>query len=339
MQLLDAADPLSIELAAAALRAGHLVAFPTETVYGLGADATQPAAVSRIFQTKGRPTAHPLIVHVANVAVARRLALDWPAAAQSLAEAFWPGPLTLIVQAAAGVLRAVTGGQATVGLRVPAHPQALALLEAFELIGSGAVAAPSANPFGGLSPTHWQHVRDVLGARLSQTDLILCGVPSAVGLESTIVDCTHDEPRILRPGGLSRAEIARVVPLQGVGAPRASNAPRVSGQQAMHYAPRTPLRLVSAESLGAHLANWAQGHPGQRAVVWAVTASEPANLEPAIDWAMAPSDAAAYGAALYAQLHDWDAQGCYGLMVLELPPPGPAWEAIEDRLVRAAHQA
>lgn len=338
MQLLDAADSRSIELAAAALRAGSLVAFPTETVYGLGADATQPAAVSRIFQTKGRPTEHPLIVHVANAAVARRLALDWPAAAQSLAEAFWPGPLTLIVNAAACVSRVVTGGQATVGLRVPAHPQALALLEAFELIGSGAVAAPSANPFGGLSPTHWQHVRDMLGARLGQTDLILCGVSSAVGLESTIVDCTQDEPRILRPGGLARAEIARVVPLQDVTAPRAADPPRVSGQQAIHYAPRTPLLVVSAESLEASVATWTQGHPGQRAVVWAATVNAPMNLESVIDWAMAPSEAAAYGAALYARLHDWDAQGRYALMILEAPPSGPEWEAIEDRLARAAHR-
>ncbi|MFZ9102984.1 MAG: L-threonylcarbamoyladenylate synthase, partial [Burkholderiaceae bacterium] len=235
-------DQALIDQAAKGLAAGHLVAFPTETVYGLGADALSSSAVARIFSAKGRPADHPLIVHVADLNAAKALASGWPESAQRLAQAFWPGPLTLIVQKAECVPMAVTGGQQTVGLRVPSHPMALDLLRAFGQVGSGAVAAPSANRFGGVSPTRAQDVSRSLAGRLGPNDQILDGGACQVGLESSIVDCTVDPPRLLRPGGLPRAAIEAVLalapppasPLPSKGAPSTEEpqihqTPRVSG--------------------------------------------------------------------------------------------------------------
>ncbi|HEY3563816.1 MAG TPA: L-threonylcarbamoyladenylate synthase, partial [Casimicrobiaceae bacterium] len=228
------AEAASIARAAALLREGRLVAFPTETVYGLGADASNARAVRRIFAVKGRPEDHPVIVHVADLAHALRWAASLPDAARALAEAFWPGPLTLIVPRAAHVDDIVTGGQASVGLRAPSHPVAQALLRAF----GGGIAAPSANRFGHVSATTAQHVVDDLG---DGVDLVLDAGASPVGIESTIVACTTATPMLLRPGAIGQDAIARV--LGRAPAARETSAPRASGSLPSHYAPRTPASL------------------------------------------------------------------------------------------------
>ena len=226
-----------IPAAVAILRRGGLVAFPTETVYGLGADARDPLAVRRIFAAKGRPASNPLIVHVASVDVARRYATAWPATADRLAAAFWPGPLTIVLPRDPTVADEVSAGRGTVGLRVPDHPVALALLAAFD----GPVAAPSANRANHVSPTTAEHVRDELGDRV---DLILDGGPCVVGIESTVVDLTGDRPALLRPGGVSREQLEAVVgPVDVVHGSAAS-----PGQGSRHYAPVTPAyRLAAGE--------------------------------------------------------------------------------------------
>jgi L-threonylcarbamoyladenylate synthase len=228
-------SPAILAHAVELLRAGRLVAFPTETVYGLGADASNPDAVARIFAAKGRPAHHPLIVHLAAADAIDAWAIDIPPLARTLAAACWPGPLTLVLRRSARVPDAVTGGLATVGLRVPAHPVALALLRAF----GGGIAAPSANPFGTVSPTTAAHVREGLGDRV---DLVLDGGPSTVGVESTIVDLSGDEPAILRPGGLPREALEAIA---GVPLPiREGGDVRAPGMLAAHYAPDARLELV-----------------------------------------------------------------------------------------------
>jgi L-threonylcarbamoyladenylate synthase len=228
--------PSLIARAVEILRSGGLVAFPTETVYGLGADASSPAAVRRIFEAKGRPADHPLIVHLGSVDALDAWAADVPPLARTLAEALWPGPLTIVLRRSARVPDAVTGGLPTVGLRVPAHPIALELLRAFE----GGIAAPSANRFGTVSPTTAEHVRDGLGDRV---DLVLDGGASAVGVESTIVDLSGDEPGILRPGGVPREVLEA---LAGVPFPvREGGEIRAPGTLASHYAPDARLMLVA----------------------------------------------------------------------------------------------
>ena len=227
---------LAVEEAAAILRGGGLVAFPTETVYGLGADAANPEAVARIFAAKGRPANHPVIVHLGSVEQLTDWATDIPPAAYRLAQHFWPGPLTLILKRHARVSDAVTGGQDTVGLRVPGHPIALALLAAF----SGGIAAPSANRFGWLSPTTAAHVRTGLGASV---DYVLDGGPCRVGIESTIIDLSGDYPRLLRPGTITAAGIEAVLD-KPLAAP-AGEAPHSPGMLPSHYAPQTALTLVS----------------------------------------------------------------------------------------------
>jgi L-threonylcarbamoyladenylate synthase len=333
-----------IDQAAQSLAAGHLVAFPTETVYGLGADALSPAAVAKIFVAKGRPADHPLIVHVASLELARKLAGHWPETAQRLAQAFWPGPLTLIVQKADCVPMAVTGGQQTVGLRVPSHPMALDLLRAFEQVGSGAVAAPSANRFGGVSPTRAQDVARSLSGRLGPSDLILDGGSCQVGLESSIVDCTVDPPRLLRPGGLPRAAIEAVVALAHSEPTKASEkgplsgsaqTPRVSGSLDSHYAPTTRLLILSRQVLlDLCDAKRASEQLNQMTLCFCF---DPDDIprRPGLIIEQAPMDAADYGRSLYARLNDWDQQGFEELW-LEAPPVMPEWEAVWDRLRRAA---
>ena len=241
---IDAPSPAAIARAADRLRAGMLVAFPTETVYGLGADAGNPEAVRRIFAAKGRPADHPVIVHLHDAAQMADWARAVPEAAQKLAAAFWPGPLTLILPRASHVADVVTGGQDSVGLRVPSHPVARALLAAF----GGGIAAPSANRFGRISPTTAQHVADDLGDAVA---MILDGGACAVGIESTIVAFTGDQPVLLRPGGIGVAALSRALgrPL----ARRRCGAPRASGTLASHYAPRTPATLVAADMLRAEI--------------------------------------------------------------------------------------
>jgi len=309
--------------AAAALRAGELVAFPTETVYGLGADASQAQAVARIFAAKGRPADHPVIVHLPDASHLDRWATDIPDAARRLAAAFWPGPLTLILRRAAGVLDAITGGQDTVGLRVPNHPLALAMLREFD----GGVAAPSANRFGHVSPTTAAHVRDELGDAVA---VVLDGGPCAVGIESTILDLTGPSARILRPGMLDAAALAAVigeVPLEAAGS---KDAPRVSGSLESHYAPRTPMRLVAEAAIAAQA----------RAAVAAgkhVAALAPARfaVDPRVAWREASPEPARYAHELYARLRELDALGADLLLVAQ-PPATEDWAAIRDRLRRAA---
>ena len=232
----------TLDDALAALRRGEAIGLPTETVYGLAADAHDPEAVRRIYELKGRPSDHPLIVHVADAVTASRWAGDWPEAAEALADAFWPGPLTLILPRAANVSDEVTGGQDTVGLRVPSHPVAHALLRAFD----GGVAAPSANRFGHLSPTTAQHVRDEFGAAVP---VVLDGGDCEIGLESTIVDLSGEAPRILRPGAISRPEIEAVIGPVAEG--QDSDGPRVSGTLASHYAPRASVEVLARAPLVA----------------------------------------------------------------------------------------
>ena len=315
-----------VDQAVRLLLAGDIVALPTETVYGLGADASNPAAVAKIFAAKGRPADHPLIVHLPGDDHLARWAREVPDLAYELAEQFWPGPLTLILKKQPAVPGAVTGGQDTVGLRVPGHPLALEVLAAFYAAGgSGGIAAPSANRFGRISPTTAQHVRDDLGDAVS---LILDGGSCAVGIESTIVDLSRGEPVILRPGMIG-AEALGVVMGHGPGTarPPAQPAPRVSGDLAAHYAPRTPLRLVGAGALDRNIAD-----SGSRKVA-AMSVRRPAAL-PAEHWIAAPESAVQYGHDLYASLRRLDAMGA-GLLLVEEPPAGVGWLAIHDRLGRA----
>ncbi len=314
-----------IQQAVDLLRQGELVALPTETVYGLGADAANPAAVAKIFTAKGRPADHPLIVHIPDASHLERWACDIPAEAHALAKAFWPGALTLILKRQPQVPDAVTGGQDTVGLRVPNHPVALALLRAFD----GGIAAPSANRFGRISPTTAQHVRDDLGDAVS---LILDGGPCQVGIESTIVDLSGKRAMLLRPGMISAIDIGKVlgrVPLSPDD-PLAPPAVRASGTLEAHYAPRTPLVLMPDDSLPIALRN---------AIVQqeriAVLATHPAPFEmPQVIWQVAPADPSGYAHELYANLRALDALGCDRIYVQK--PVGQPWQAIYDRLKRAA---
>lgn len=319
-----------VERAAVVLRAGGLVALPTETVYGLGADARNVAAVQRIFAAKGRPADHPLIVHIAAAAELTAWCAEVPASAWLLASAFWPGPLTMILRRDVLVLDVVTGGQDTVGLRVPAHPVALELLRVF---GDG-IAAPSANRFGHVSPTTAAHVRAELG---NDVDMILDGGACVVGIESTIVDLSAQRPRILRPGGVSRAQIEAVLGVVLAGQPPdRSDAPRVSGSLASHYAPHTPVRWVDTSQLGAVLSS-AYGHHNIGVIALrAATAGDGAARNSArVQWCTLPADPSAYAHQLYAQLRALDACDL-DLIVLEVPPDTAPWEAVRDRLRRAA---
>ena len=307
--------------AARRLAAGEAIAFPTETVYGLGADAANPHAIAKIFALKGRPADHPIIIHFADPEALREWALEIPAHARVLAARFWPGPLTMILKKSPRVPASVTGGQDTVGLRCPSHPIAQELLREFARIGSGAVAAPSANKFGHVSPTTAAHVRDEFGPSL----FILDGGACEVGLESTIVDLSRGAPVLLRPGGITREDIAAALGIAPSERDRA--APRASGTLAAHYAPRTALALVDAHSLDAELAA-----PADIAVL---ALREPPSAARVTRWITGAFDAARYGHDLYAHLRTLDGCGAKRIVV-EAPPQTPAWEAVNDRLSRAA---
>jgi len=311
------ADEAGLARATAELRAGRAVAVPTETVYGLAADARDPRAVARIFALKGRPSDHPLIVHVAGADDLPSWFDPLPDGALSLARAFWPGPLTLVGPRAPGVPDAVTGGQATVAVRCPAHPVARALLER---LGRG-LAAPSANRFGRLSPTRAEHVAEEFA---NDDLLVLDGGPCDVGLESTIVDLTGTTPRLLRPGGIGREALAAVLgrPLELAG-DDSQDAPRAPGRLRSHYAPSAPLRIVAAEELPAAVA------PGEAALLRLAEGPVGAPV------ARLPSDPSGYGRALYAALRTLDATAPRAIVV-EAPPQDEAWRAVRDRLARAA---
>jgi L-threonylcarbamoyladenylate synthase len=309
---------VDLDEAVAVLRRGGLVAFPTETVYGLGADASNSAAVGRLFTVKRRPRAHPLIVHLGHADWLEDWAIDVPTEARQLAECFWPGPLTLILKRNARVHDDVTGGQETVGLRVPGHPLALALLQRF---GRG-VAAPSANRFGRVSPTTADHVRADLG---TEVDLILDGGPCDVGIESAIVDLSRGVPTLLRPGQLSTAQLEEVIgiTLQPPGA----SAPRAPGTLESHYAPRTPLEVVAQDTLEDRLR-------ATELPVAVLAASKPDSRN-VVRFVQASIDADTYARRLYEWLRVLDAAGA-ALMLVERPPDAPAWAGIRDRLQRAA---
>jgi len=319
-----------IDSAVAALRAGELVAFPTETVYGLGADARNPRALAKVFALKGRPTDHPLILHLAS---ARQLG-DWvatvPPVVERLAAHFWPGPLTLVLPRAPSVPLELTGGQQSVAVRVPRHPLAQALLQAF---GSG-IAAPSANRYGRVSPTSAAHVREDFPTDL----LVLEGDDCEVGVESTILSLLEDPPRLLRPGSIGIAELERVIGPIASGA--GHDAPRVPGSVAQHYAPHTPVQLVSRAELPAviesHNARGEAVAVLARAVVdplrQVVCGASPAQVK---YWREAPETAAAYAHDLYANLRFLDKQGASRILI-EHVPESAEWDAIRDRLSRAA---
>lgn len=315
---MSAADPTAIALAVAALGRGEVVGLPTETVYGLAADAENPEAVSRIFALKGRPADHPVIVHVADASGLERYGREVPDAARRLAAAFWPGPLTLVVRRAPRVSDLVTGGQDTVGLRSPGHPVAQAVLAAF---GRG-LAAPSANRFGHVSPTSAAHVREEFGERVP---IVLDGGDCPVGIESTIVDLSGGRPRILRPGMLDRASIEAVAGPLDDGA--ATDAPRVSGALESHYAPDTPVAMCTRRAIVERQAQLAAR--GLIARILALGA-----LPDGAHGIALPAEPTGYAHGLYAALRTLDALGADALLV-EAVPDAPGWEAIRDRLTRA----
>jgi L-threonylcarbamoyladenylate synthase len=312
-----------IARAAVILRSGGVVVFPTETVYGLGADALNPRAVARVFAIKRRPPDHPLIVHLPDVSYLKDWACDIPRAAYRLAEKFWPGPLTLILKRAAIVPDSVTGGQDSVGLRVPGHPVALALLEKF----GGAVAAPSANRFGHVSPTRAEHVREELG---SEVDMILDGGPCQVGLESTIVSLLDARPLILRPGAISRSMLAEALGEEIETGTAEKITLRAPGMLASHYAPRTPLHKVPAAQLYERA--FALVTQGQR--VGVLTRQEGAH-KPGLYYYLLPDDPKDYAHELYDTLRKADARRL-DMLLIEEPPQDEAWLAVRDRVTRAA---
>jgi len=305
-----------VRRAAEILQRGGLVAFPTETVYGLGADASSAAAVARLYAAKRRPGDHPVIVHFADVEKAFAWASEVPQAAKKLAAKFWPGPLTLILKKSANAGDFVTGGQDTVGLRVPAHPVAQELLRAF----GGGIAAPSANRFGRVSPTTAEHVREDLD---KDVDLVLDGGPSELGIESTIVDLSGSEPVLLRPGRISAVDLEAVL-----GSPvlaKQADSPRHSGGLERHYAPRTPARLVPTHELDQVIARLKD-----KVAVLAF-----ARPDERVDyWLRMPREPQAYAQKLYAALHELDSARCE-MILIEAPPEAPEWAGVRDRLERA----
>jgi L-threonylcarbamoyladenylate synthase len=316
------ATQVEIETAVQVLRDGELVAFPTETVYGLGANAQNPAAVRRIFEAKGRPANHPVIVHLDSPKYLHRWVRTVPDGAMRLAETFWPGALTLVLPRAAHVHDVVTGGQETIAIRVPAHPMAQQLLTAF----GGGIAAPSANRYGRLSPTRAEHVREELGDAVR---LVLDGGECQLGLESTIVAFEGASARLLRPGSVTAAQIRAVVGELAIGATRES--PRVPGGTPSHYAPVTPMTIVPAGEIDAQ-ADAASGG-GKRIAVLAQRL--PLRSHKYVTWINAGRRPESYGHDLYNNLRTLDRAGCQRILVQEVPD-GERWDAIRDRLLHAA---
>lgn len=321
-------SPEAIAAAADALAAGQLVGLPTETVYGLAANALDDQAVRGIYAAKGRPAGHPLIVHVADAAGVGAFAADVPAFAQKLIGAFWPGPLTLILPRRPGVAEAAAGGHPTIGLRCPAHPVAQALLAACAARGVAGLAAPSANRFGRISPTTSAHVAEEFGDDLR----VLDGGPCAVGIESTIVDCTRGAPVLLRPGQVGRADIervsgARLLSKDELSAPD----PQAPGTLLSHYAPRARLRLMNERELRTALE--LLGADARHLAVWARAPLRSASS--ALLLRRMPDDAAQAAHQLFAVLRGFDEAGVR-LIWVEAPPDDPAWDGVRDRLQRAA---
>jgi L-threonylcarbamoyladenylate synthase len=329
------ANEATIAQSAQALRDGQLLGLPTETVYGLAANATDDAAVAKVFVAKGRPANHPLIVHVASVAQVPLFAAQVPDFAQKLMTAFWPGPLTLILPRKSGVAAASAGGQDSIGLRCPSHPVAQALLQACLPLGVLGVSAPSANRFGRVSPTTAAHVQSELGPDL----LILDGGDCEVGIESTIIDCTRGEPVLLRPGQITRAQIEAACgrAVRGKDAPQEVSgqaAPRASGTLESHYAPRAKVRLMSAQDIQAKLQ--ALGPHANNLGLWSVEQPSPqADMGAGVLWRQQATTAEQAAHDLFSVLRDLDTRGVTQIWV-QLPPDTPEWEGVRDRLQRAA---
>ncbi len=312
-----------IERAVAVLRRGGLVAFPTETVYGLGADATSRAALRRLYEVKGRPPDHPVIVHLGEAGLVGAWAAVVPDAARQLVEACWPGPLTIVVPRAAGVLDEVTGGQDTVALRMPDHPLALGLLRAF----GGGVAAPSANRFGRVSPTTADHVVADLG---DDVDLVLDGGPCRVGVESTIVDCTVTPPRVLRPGAVSADRVAELTAAFDERAP-STRAVRTPGTLPAHYRPRARVVVSNAAAAGTDL----EHARASGTTVGLLMPDPPSGLPSGVHVLPVPADADGYARVLYERLREADRRGL-DVVVAVPPPPDGLGTAVRDRLQRAS---
>lgn len=320
--------PSAITAAVDVLHAGGLVAFPTETVYGLGADATNPAAVARLFRVKRRPRTHPVIVHIARPSDLDTLALDVSTDARRLARACWPGPLTVVLRRSRGAIcDAVTGGADTVGVRVPDHPVAQELLASF----GRPIAAPSANRFGRVSPTTAAHVRADLGDDVA---VVLDGGAAAVGIESTIVDCTSAEVRVLRPGGVAREELEAVLGSSVADAADDSTGPSAPGRLASHYAPDVRVVVADGADASARACRLALD-AGQRCGILALADAAPDETPAGVMMLAAPADTDEYARVLYARLREADAAGL-DVLVVRLPPPGGRSVAIRDRLERAS---
>lgn len=305
-----------VRRAAEVLKRGGLVGFPTETVYGLGANASSRDAVARLYAAKRRPADHPVIVHFADAKAAFQWARDVPEGAQKLAAVFWPGPLTMILKRSPQAGDFVTGAQDAIGLRVPSHPVAQELLRAF----GGGIAAPSANRFGQVSPTTATHVKQDLGA---DVELVLDGGPSEVGIESTIVDLSGEAPVLLRPGRISRPELEKV--LGALVQEKRADSPRHSGGLERHYAPKTPARLVPPHELDREIARLKD-----KVAVLAFSRPD----ERVEYWLRLPREPLGYAQKLYAALRELDAAGCESILI-ETPPDAPEWAGVRDRLMRA----
>jgi len=314
------ATQTEIEGAVETLRAGELVAFPTETVYGLGANAADPVAVARIFELKGRPADHPVIVHLDNPRYLHRWVASMPAVAEELAARFWPGPLTLILPKADDVNAVVTGGQDSIGIRIPSHPMAQQLLTAF----GGGIAAPSANRYGRLSPTRPEHVREEFGDAVG---VVLDGGESPIGLESTIVSCLDNVARLLRPGFITRSQLEKAIGPLMIG----GDAPRSPGDRLIHYAPLTPLEIVAPDDLEARAAELAAGEDK----VGVLAMRPPLNAQRHMTWINAGKKADTYAHNLYSHLRTLDRVGCVRILV-QAPPSDERWTAVNDRLQRAS---
>lgn len=317
------ADDTAIQHAADLLRQGRLVAFPTETVYGLGADAANPEAVKRIFAAKGRPADHPLIVHIHDIASLSDWAVAIPDAAYQLAERFWPGPLAMILNKQPGVPLEVTGGQNTVGLRIPSHPVALRLLQAF----GGGVAAPSANRFCRISPTLASHVAEELG---DAVDLILDGGACQVGVESTIIDLSGIKPRLLRPGQISRLDIEAVLKTELLVPAQAQANIRAPGMMEVHYAPVTVAMLCPGDCLQETIQKLTAQDKKIGILAYRAKSAE----NPQIHIIRMPEHADQYAQALYASLRELDSFQL-DMLLVEQPPDTESWRAINDRLGKA----
>lgn len=326
MTVLDGREAAAVQAAARMLAEGRLVAFPTETVYGLGARADDDAAARAVFALKGRPTDHPLIVHVQDVSAARAFAADWPPAAQALATRFWPGPVTVIVARRSGLAEAASGGHPTIGLRCPSHPVAVALMREAARLGVPGIAGPSANRFGRVSPTCAAHVQQEFGDGL----MVLDGGPCTLGIESAVVDCSVAAPVLLRPGSLARAQLDAALQAAGLSPllREAQSPTRAPGTLASHYAPSARVRLCSTQQLANTSA------PRQRVGVY--SRFLPEALSGQLHRPM-PDDPAVAARELFLALREFDAQGVSEIWV-EQPPSDPLWEGVLDRLRRAAHE-